>query len=394
MHNIEYEVDYTIKLDDDNIYIRLRFNGRVFDIEFGPEDLHDPLNTTNPQPLKQQYLDALQHSFGDDEAEELDEATDFSEPEDHFDTAVSPDPSDFDCEEDPLISFAVGPFLKHGTFETFAPESSTPCLNTLQDVLHAPLLSFGLHIVDGNLIPFNRFPEQRKTTDPPRADIWGSRHWLEYPTVKAKEISLARTSETSSNTNLVMFNNRVCWFKPVLSGVANLPYIREIDILFKLSQENLSPTLRFPQLKAIVLDDRRGDSGVVNGLILSAIYPNHGTIADRINGAEGRSLSVTSCQRWCHDIENMIHILHKRDFVWGDVSPNNMIIDEDENVWIIDFGGGYTEGWVEPEDRETKKGDLQGLERIKEYLLDTDRMENDASFMSRRKELLHPASPG
>lgn len=391
MHNIEYEVDYTIKLDDDNIYIRLRFNGRVFDIEFGPEDLHDPVNTTNQEPFKQQYLDALRHSFGDDEAEELDEATDFSEPEDHFDTAVSPNSSEFDCEEDPLISFAVGPFLTHGTFETFAPESSTPCLNTLQDVLSPPLLSFSLHVVDGDLVPINWFPE-KKTTDPPWAAIEDSQHWREYPRVEAKEISLAQTTQTSSNTNLVMFNNRICWFKPVLSGVSHLPYVREIDILFKLSQENLSPTLRFPQLEAIVLDDRNGDC--INGLILSAIYPNHGTIADHINGAEGRSLSVTSCERWCHDVENMIHVLHNRDFIWGDVSPNNMIIDEDENVWIIDFGGGYTEGWVEPEDRETKKGDLQGLKRLREYLLDTDRMKDDASCIYRRKELLHPASPG
>ena len=89
----------------------------------------------------------------------------------------------------------------------------------------------------------------------------------------------------------------------------------------------------------------------------------------------------------------MIHILHKRGFVWGDVSPNNMIIDEDENVWIIDFGGGYTEGWVEPRTGRRRRGDLQGLERIKEYLLDTKRMGNDTSCISRRKELLQPASP-
>lgn len=53
-----------------------------------------------------------------------------------------------------------------------------------------------------------------------------------------------------------------------------------------------------------------------------------------------------------------------------------MITDEDDNVWIIDFGGGYTEDWIEPEDMETKRGDLAGLKRFKKYLSDTDRMKN------------------
>ncbi|EXJ86470.1 hypothetical protein A1O3_03421 [Capronia epimyces CBS 606.96] len=205
--------------------------------------------------------------------------------------------------------------------------------------------------------------------DPPWVSIGISQHWLEYPLVQAKEIPLAQTSQASPNTNLVMFNNRICWFKPVLAGVDNLPYIREIDILYKLSREKLSQALRFPQLEAIVLDDRDGDIGFINGLILSAIYPNHGNIADRVNGPEGPSIPIALRERWYHDVENMIRILHDQGFIWGDVSPNNMITDEDENVWIIDFGGGYTEGWVREEDMETKRGDLEGLERLKEYLL-------------------------
>ena len=374
MYSWKYTVDYMIRLDDDNILIRLRFNGRVFDIEFGPDDLHDPVKTIDSQPFEQPYLDALQHSFGDDEseqAEEVDEATEVSELEGHFDTTASPVLSECSCEEDPVIAFAVGPFLTHGTFETFAPESSTPCLNTLHDVLHPPLLSFSLHVVDGNLVPINRSPEETKTVDPPWAAIWESQYWLEYPSVKAREITLAQSSQSSSNTNLVMFNNRICWFKPVLTGVDKVPYIREIDTLSKLSRENLSQTQRFPQIEAIVLDDKNGDMDCVNGLILSAIYPNHGTIADRVDGPEGLSLSMTLRERWYYDVENMIHILHNKGFIWGDVSPNNMITDEDENVWIIDFGGGYTEDWVNPEDMETKKGDLEGLKRIKEYLLGT-----------------------
>ncbi|OAG40435.1 hypothetical protein AYO21_05335 [Fonsecaea monophora] len=379
MQNPDYTIDRMTKLDDDNILIRSRFRGRVFDIEFGPNDLHDPASPIGSQPFEQQYLDALQHSFGDDEsaeaseADEDDAATDFSDCSGRFDTAASPMSSECGCEEDPVIAFAVGPFLTHRTFETFAPESSTPCLNTLQDVLHPPLLSFTLRVVGGDLVPISRSPEKLETADPPWATVWKSEHWLEYPHVEAKDITLAQTSQTSSNTNLVMFNNRICWFKPVLDYVDSPPYIREIDILSKLSRENLSHRLRCPQIEAIVLDDKDGNRGFINGLILSAIYPNNGTIADRVNGPEGLSLPMALCERWYRDIEDMVHLLHEKDFVWGDVSPNNMVIDANENVCMIDFGGGYTEGWVDEEDRETKKGDLEGLKRIKEYLLDMDR---------------------
>ena len=89
------------------------------------------------------------------------------------------------------MSFAVGPFLSHRTFETFGPESSTPHLNTLQDVLHPPLLSFGLHIVGGNLVPINRSPDEKKTVDPLWAAVGESPYWLRYPGVKAKEVTLA-----------------------------------------------------------------------------------------------------------------------------------------------------------------------------------------------------------
>lgn len=59
MHNRNYTVEYMLLLDDGEIFIRLRFNGRVFDIEFGPGGLRDPVDITDSQPFEQQYLDAL-----------------------------------------------------------------------------------------------------------------------------------------------------------------------------------------------------------------------------------------------------------------------------------------------------------------------------------------------
>jgi hypothetical protein len=137
MQNGNYTVEYMLKLDDDKIFIRLRFNGRVFDIEFGPEDLHDSVNTTDSQPFKQQYLDALQHLFSDDEAEEaaeadeVDEATEFSELRGHFDTAVSPISSECGCEEDPVIKLCRGTIFDTWDLRNFRPG----IINTLSQYL-------------------------------------------------------------------------------------------------------------------------------------------------------------------------------------------------------------------------------------------------------------------
>jgi hypothetical protein len=47
-----------------------------------------------------------------------------------------------------------------------------------------------------------------------------------------------------------------------------------------------------------------------------------------------------------------------------------VLIDVNEDAYLIDFGGGYTEGWFETEKSNSTEGDLQGLENIKRYLLE------------------------
>ena len=63
-------------------------------------------------------------------------------------------------------------------------------------------------------------------------------------------------------------------------------------------------------------------------------------------------------ERWCNDIEDMVRVLHQHNIVWGDVSGEKMVIDQEDNIWMVDFGGGWTEGWIDPENRESTKGAL------------------------------------
>ena len=54
--------------------------------------------------------------------------------------------------------------------------------------------------------------------------------------------------------------------------------------------------------------------------------------------------------------------------IWGNVSPRNIILDVEGNVWVVGFSGGRTSGFVSLELMGTKEGDLMGLEMIHQYL--------------------------
>ncbi|ATY66940.1 kinase-like domain [Cordyceps militaris] len=54
--------------------------------------------------------------------------------------------------------------------------------------------------------------------------------------------------------------------------------------------------------------------------------------------------------------------------IWGDVKAENVLIDESNNALVTDFGGGYTQGWVDKALAETIEGDAMGMAKIRKLL--------------------------
>lgn len=74
-------------------------------------------------------------------------------------------------------------------------------------------------------------------------------------------------------------------------------------------------------------------------------------------------------RRWKDQLRSAMEFLHSIDIVWGDANPNNVMVDAvDDKLVLIDFEGGYTSGHVDADKMETKEGDLQGLERIIDFI--------------------------
>ncbi|KAF1349070.1 hypothetical protein BDV97DRAFT_354960 [Delphinella strobiligena] len=72
----------------------------------------------------------------------------------------------------------------------------------------------------------------------------------------------------------------------------------------------------------------------------------------------------TKRTKWSRECQRIIRILHENDIVFGDCKADNFLVDRDDELWIIDFGGSYTEGWIDRELAETREGDRMALGKI------------------------------
>ncbi|RFU33686.1 hypothetical protein B7463_g2664, partial [Scytalidium lignicola] len=60
--------------------------------------------------------------------------------------------------------------------------------------------------------------------------------------------------------------------------------------------------------------------------------------------------------------------LHKIGMILEDGKISNVVIGNDDNAWLIDFGGGWTKGWVDEELADTIEGDGQAVRNIAKFL--------------------------
>jgi len=77
-------------------------------------------------------------------------------------------------------------------------------------------------------------------------------------------------------------------------------------------------------------------------------------LSDRGTVEERRDDPVSLRKRWHNDVVRMLNLLHSAGIIWGDFKPENMLVDEHDDVWLVDFGGGMTDGWVDHKNMETQ----------------------------------------
>jgi hypothetical protein len=141
---------------------------------------------------------------------------------------------------------------------------------------------------------------------------------------------------------------------------------KEVLTLEKISKTGFDPKgVRASRLYGIVEDDK---SHVI-GLLLNYIL-----VEDTLYGKviEAESLGSSVKDKWKRRVTITVEALHRAGIIWGDAKASNILVDTDGDAWVTDFGGGFTEGWVDRDKAGTIEGDLQGLRAIIDFV-DTGR---------------------
>ncbi|KAI0133248.1 hypothetical protein F4776DRAFT_125823 [Hypoxylon sp. NC0597] len=82
-----------------------------------------------------------------------------------------------------------------------------------------------------------------------------------------------------------------------------------------------------------------------------------------------RIVNIDRRKKWSLQIRETIAQLHEISVVWGDAKPDNVLIDsKTDDIYIIDFGGGYTDGCGAEATMNTIEGDVQASKKIDNYL--------------------------
>lgn len=287
-------------------------------------------------------------------------------------TCMPPPPPDSDSDsddylEDPLEEFyawAMSPFTP--LFQALPPLDRTRTY-TLQDCLFPERFVYTLQVnEDEKLVPVKRDTDPANilvgallpASKPGALDSFG--HKIYRPSEVRVRLADDAAALPTYFDKVYVDEDDCAFFKAILPGDVGMT-VTELDTYAKIAAAGFGDDVRVSRLRGVVQDQ---DTERVVGLLLSYIDSRNARLscAARLGG------DVALHEKWLGQIRHSVSELHSRGIVWGDVKPDNVLIDGHGDAYLVDFGGGYTTGWVDRELENTMDGDLQGVRRVEAYL--------------------------
>ncbi|KAE8147274.1 hypothetical protein BDV25DRAFT_132229 [Aspergillus avenaceus] len=264
-----------------------------------------------------------------------------------------------DAAEEDLRHWAISPFLP---FLDGIPPSLDRTPLTLHEYRHPDTYRLLLCVENEKREPrFDyRVPGQLRPEGVDVGDFIFCSGWGIYSPEDIEIKTPSRDKGLASVPSRVCVGDTVCFFKPV-EYTDKRATLREMTIYKKLETGGISSRVRVPRLIGLVLHEN-GD--LVIGLLLTLVECNYKSLECVVRPETPSALRM----KWDAQVTDAVSCLHEAGIIWGDVKAANALIDDCGDAWVVDFGGGYTRGWVSKENMETVKGDLEGLSRIKEFV--------------------------
>lgn len=243
---------------------------------------------------------------------------------------------------------------------------------TLQEHLFPDFFVFDLDIVDEKLCP-RRILRERSPCRPSfvRFDddfLDDLEEWTTFYDPVGITLSFKNPEDAlfkQPKKVLIKKGKIECFFKPCNSGVQA---IRELKTYKKIVAAGLDCQLNLCHLHGVVMDEY----DFILGLLLTYIDCAELPLSMRVHPDEPDDPPPAIRQRWMEQLDTTLGRLHEAGIVWGDVKAENVLIDQSNNAWITDFGGGYTEGWVDREMAETIEGDLMGMAKLRKFIFPSE----------------------
>ncbi|OJD19825.1 hypothetical protein AJ78_00184 [Emergomyces pasteurianus Ep9510] len=256
-------------------------------------------------------------------------------------------------------------------FRTLAPRPTEPRIITLEEYYTTPAIYLTITANDGKLTAIQ---SSHKPDDlMPRSHLSLSHTAMaaSVPVLNPSNVKLPWDSENERPLRpsrvLVGDEGKEQFFKPAYRELLRHTE-REIETLLRFHRSGLSDKIRVPKIHAFVSTGDKSNMMEICGILITYIKFRC-TLASR--DAIRKAVPHVR-EKWIHQLKEMVNELHKAGIIWGDVKPGNVLIDMDNNLWIIDFGGSYTPGWVDEKLMETVEGDLQGLSKIINFINDME----------------------
>ncbi|KAF2118029.1 hypothetical protein BDV96DRAFT_571286 [Lophiotrema nucula] len=272
------------------------------------------------------------------------------------------DNSDFEDDEDAveaLLDWVYRPLRPR--FQALTPID--PHTITLQRSFFPPSIHVEVVVLDGVLTA--KPVDDREMRWPTEGMIeWRESYASPYiPRIKASDLTVVAAHHNDNPTcdvpQRVRTKDGILRFFKDCTNTSQI--LRELEIASRIWEQGLYENLRISRVHGIAMSD---DDNYMLGLVLDLIRTEHGNL----NRPELKSQTHFHA-KWAEQVRHIITVLHANDIVWGDVHPGNIVIDRNDDAWVVDFGGGYIEGFVPRKLKETKKGDWEGFNKIfKEWI--------------------------
>lgn len=257
-------------------------------------------------------------------------------------------------------------------FAKIAPPLTVPYFppTDLHSTLYPKEYDFRLQTIDGKPVIFPISPKEaayvREEYVPDPNFTYEPPAGLSLPRYSSKDIMIeGEYFGGIFSAAKARIRSQILFCKAFASGINHSDLDREVETHHKIHQACIKAgiQIRIPQLRGFIV---HADSGAAIGFLRDFVEP--GPYGGTLSKIRLNNVPEKLRQKWLLQISETMGFLHSFGLFWGDGKAANVVIDPNNDAWLIDLAGGWTNGWVDKKVTGTMEGENQALRRMTTYL--------------------------